>query len=310
MSYITTNFDGWYGKTFRIVGEASDFYAASKTCRDDGGSMPCIKNIVQQQYINSLTDSSVWLGGIDYYDEGSWECESGDALDWTNWAPNQPDNKCGTDTDADFSVMQPSGLWTDCGSNDYWEYSHVTVCAFDCKIGEDENCIVGEDMVVTEDSIEVITAPVEEYDGGRSVQVQSHRFVYITEPTDFFTASRKCYDDGGSIAVPRNSAEQEKLQAMITSESFVGVADYYDEGEFFNQAGPTLDYTNWLAGEPDNKYLDEDDADFVIMMYEPGQSNHGKWATKGSTTFWEHVASYFCEFGCDPSSDGEECLIY
>ena len=45
------------------------------------------------------------------------------------------------------------------------------------------------------------------------------------------------------------------------------------------------------------QYMLEDDADFVVMSYNPEDSSqHGKWSTKGSTTFWEHTASYFCEF--------------
>lgn len=43
--------------------------------------------------------------------------------------------------------------------------------------------------------------------------------------------------------------------------------------------------------------MDEDDADFVVLKYVPeSPEEHGKWITKGSTTFWQHSAAYFCEF--------------
>ena len=39
-----------------------------------------------------------------------------------------------------------------------------------------------------------------------------HYFVYVEETADFFSASRACYDQGGSLAVPMNQEEQDFLQ--------------------------------------------------------------------------------------------------
>ena len=93
MKYITTNYNGYYGTRFVATATNADFFEASGACRDLGGTLPCIKNIVQQEAVAKLNNGTVWLGGIDYYDEGVWECESGDSLVWTNWAENQPDDK-------------------------------------------------------------------------------------------------------------------------------------------------------------------------------------------------------------------------
>ena len=41
----------------------------------------------------------------------------------------------------------------------------------------------------------------------------------------------------------------------VRSEAFVGVADYYEEGDYFTSSGNEITYTNWADGEPDNKVL-------------------------------------------------------
>ena len=39
-----------------------------------------------------------------------------------------------------------------------------------------------------------------------------HYFEYVEEETDYFSASRECYDKGGSLGVPVNEEEQQYLQ--------------------------------------------------------------------------------------------------
>lgn len=92
MEFITTNYNGYYGKKFVVGGTNKDFFEASNICRELEGALPCIQNIVQQEMVAGLNNGSVWLGAVDYYEEGVWECESGDSLAWTNWADGQPDD--------------------------------------------------------------------------------------------------------------------------------------------------------------------------------------------------------------------------
>ena len=35
----------------------------------------------------------------------------------------------------------------------------------------------------------------------------------------------------------------------------MGVADYYEEGDYFTSSGNKITYTNWAEGEPDNMVL-------------------------------------------------------
>ena len=95
MEVMKTSYDGYYGKRFVVGGAEKDFFEASNICREMGGSLPCLQNILQQEVVAQLNNGSLWLGGIDYYEEGVWECESGDSLLWTNWADEQPDDKVG-----------------------------------------------------------------------------------------------------------------------------------------------------------------------------------------------------------------------
>lgn len=92
MDFIETNYNGHYGTRFVAAGTDVDFFEASATCRDLGGTLPCIRNAVQQEAVVLLNNATLWLGGIDYYEESRWDCESGDSLVWTNWAENQPDD--------------------------------------------------------------------------------------------------------------------------------------------------------------------------------------------------------------------------
>ena len=134
MNYINTNYKGSYGKRFRVMGRDKDFFEASNICRNAEGVLPCISNIAQQFSAKSINNATAWLGVIDYYEEGSYECESGEPISFTNWAVSQPDNRCGEDNDADFTFIAEDGTWVDCGSNEHWRYKHDVMCAFDCQV--------------------------------------------------------------------------------------------------------------------------------------------------------------------------------
>ena len=56
-----------------------------------------IKSAKTQQLLadhaNSIMDHNWWLGGADFFKEGQWRWErKGDAVDFSAWAENQPNN--------------------------------------------------------------------------------------------------------------------------------------------------------------------------------------------------------------------------
>eukprot|EP00116_Pleurobrachia_bachei_P000171 sb/3460433/ len=305
MEYVRSNMAGSPGKRFIFVASDRDFFDATGQCRDRGGSLPCVSNILQQEQVLQLVSGeSAWLSAIDYYEENTWECESGERFTFSNWGPSQPDNMCGSDTDADFTYISRSdGTWDDCGSNVFWLYKRDVICAVDCVVGEEEDCVVSGELTRDEETGDIVVESSQSFSSGYQ---QGHYFIYNETPTDFFAASRDCFDKGGWLAVPMNQAEQEYLQGLITSDAFVGVADYYEEGDFFANTGNALVYTNWAQGQPLNTYMEEDDADFVVMYNKPGEADHGQWFTRGSTTYWEHAASYICEYTCEESTEDNE----
>lgn len=48
LSFIEANYDGYYGTRFETQGKNVNFYDASGLCMNAKGSLPCMKNILQQ----------------------------------------------------------------------------------------------------------------------------------------------------------------------------------------------------------------------------------------------------------------------
>ena len=61
--------------------------------------------------LRRLTSDSdhVWIGLNDIEDEGSFQWTDGSPVNYTNWAPGQPDNL----NDSDCVFLLPDGTWDD-----------------------------------------------------------------------------------------------------------------------------------------------------------------------------------------------------
>nr|XP_060625027.1 pulmonary surfactant-associated protein D-like [Anolis sagrei ordinatus] len=102
---------------------------------------------------------------------------------------------------------------------------------------------------------------------------------------DFDAAQAHCVHMGGTLAVPRNAAENSALQQIVTwhnARAVLGISDRATEGKFEDLKGQVIEYSNWASGEP-NDAGNEDCAEM---------HPDGKWHDRGCALEWLVI----CEF--------------
>ncbi|XP_073705677.1 mannose-binding protein-like [Garra rufa] len=83
---------------------------------------------------------------------------------------------------------------------------------------------------------------------------------YITDGVvgNFDQGIKYCKDFGGTMALPRNSAENEALLKLVVSSGlsskkpYIGVTDRETEGRMVDTEGKQLTFSNWGQGQPDD----------------------------------------------------------
>jgi len=95
---------------------------ARTLCEDIGGRLVTITSAEEQQVVESLitngTKNCYWLGGTDEGAEGVWKWITGEAFEYTNWDPRQPDNENGVEHYLDM-FRTSYGVWG--GSLGTWD---------------------------------------------------------------------------------------------------------------------------------------------------------------------------------------------
>lgn len=64
-----------------------------------------------------------------------------------------------------------------------------------------------------------------------------------------------CSAAGGRLALPRSLEENEalvKIMTPLSSLAYIGTTDRRDEGNFTDQDGANLTFTNWSSSQPDD----------------------------------------------------------
>uniref|UniRef100_A0A7M4FXJ9 Pulmonary surfactant-associated protein D-like n=1 Tax=Crocodylus porosus TaxID=8502 RepID=A0A7M4FXJ9_CROPO len=73
--------------------------------------------------------------------------------------------------------------------------------------------------------------------------------------SSFENLKQRCFQAGGQLASPRNSAENTAIQQIVALHDkavFLGINDIRTEGQFQYLNGQAITYSNWLPGEPNN----------------------------------------------------------
>ena len=146
--YLQTYYKASPGRVFQYISSTVNFWDAEQACSAKKMKLACPQNPLQQAAINQMVMSTSWLGFVDYYVDGEFECVDGTgAMGWTNWGLKQPDNSYGDETDADFTVVvfdqaNPNHLkWEDTGSYAFPDHKFGAVCQMECTVGNMDGCI-------------------------------------------------------------------------------------------------------------------------------------------------------------------------
>lgn len=84
---------------------------AKAVCESKGGHLVSINSQEENNYLaNILTLQSAWIGLSDHLSEGSFKWTNGDALNYTNWYPGQPNNY---NNNQDYVEIMNNGQWND-----------------------------------------------------------------------------------------------------------------------------------------------------------------------------------------------------
>lgn len=197
---------------------------AKKICESKGGHLVIINNSKENSFVNTFSQSNIWMGISDSQKEAQWKDLFGNAITYSNWANQQPDNfnMC-----ENYGSMFAEGEW-----NDNPNYSKLAfVCEYD-------NAASGLTPIVTKSA-------------------NGHRYELYDINTSWNQAYRFCENLGGHLATVTSAEENEIIMSMLKDSSvnispWLGGADFNKEGNWYWITGEPFSYTNWASTEPNN----------------------------------------------------------
>ena len=128
-------FAGTYNNSHYYISNGIDTWQnAQLVCNSLGGNLATISDQQENNFINNFSNYygfpiGLWIGfyqnpnSTNYFEpSGGWEWINGDSINYTNWAPGQPDNLVNNvnPNGQDYAVMQPNGLWEDFSDIPQW----------------------------------------------------------------------------------------------------------------------------------------------------------------------------------------------
>jgi len=99
---------------------------------------------------------------------------------------------------------------------------------------------------------------------GGWIPLNDHCYLLSPNKMNWFQAKKFCEEKGGYLAEILSQSEQTNLEALLNVGPFkrywIGLSDLADEGKFEWQHSltPLGEYTNWIAGEPNDDGGEED----------------------------------------------------
>ncbi|KAL8186820.1 UNVERIFIED_CONTAM: hypothetical protein K2H54_013675 [Gekko kuhli] len=107
----------------------------------------------------------------------------------------------------------------------------------------------------------------------QGLKVGQKTFISTHQRDTYTSGKAQCVKAGGTLACPKNAAENSALHELALKDgklAFIDVTDIQREGKFMYANGEPVSYTNWKEGEPNNANGIED---CVIMFPESGLWN-------------------------------------
>ena len=95
----------------------------------EGAYLVSINDAAEQKWLVSIFGSiPYWIGLTDGDMEGEWRWMSGEAVGYTNWAPNEPVDADWGDEDYVFMGLSPDGKWYDVGpESPTWRMTQMAI---------------------------------------------------------------------------------------------------------------------------------------------------------------------------------------
>lgn len=119
------------GHKYELYNESMTWESAKLFCEKKGGHLVTISDEKENEFVNGMrcrnlsTDyqQSIWLGGSDAANEGTWSWITGEPFTYSNWEPNEPNGG----TSQNYLQMYSSGKWDDVQN----EAGRFVVCEYD-----------------------------------------------------------------------------------------------------------------------------------------------------------------------------------
>ena len=119
------------GHKYELYNESMTWESAKLFCEKKGGHLVTISDEKENEFVNGMrcrnlsTDyqQSIWLGGSDTANEGTWSWITGEAFTYSNWEPDEPNGG----TSQNYIQMYSSGNWDDVQN----EVGRFVVCEYD-----------------------------------------------------------------------------------------------------------------------------------------------------------------------------------
>lgn len=119
------------GHKYELYNESMTWESAKLFCEKKGGHLVTISDEKENEFVNGMrcrnlsTDyqQSIWLGGSDAANEGTWSWITGEPFTYSSWEPNEPNGG----TSQNYLQMYSSGNWDDVQN----EAGRFVVCEYD-----------------------------------------------------------------------------------------------------------------------------------------------------------------------------------
>ena len=264
-AYIPAQTAELNGHRYEFYEEDLTWNMAYRYCESKGGHLVTISDKQENDFVYSLINKHVWLGGCDIGQNKNWYWVNGEKMTYTNWKEGQPDGYNGLEH---YMMMYyhetVGGQW-----NDYPDTSTIGfVCEYD-------------DLVDPDNYSPVLTGSY----NGKNYEIYD-------DSVDWLTAKNICSKKGGNLVVIKNSAENDYVYGLISQcgkkEYWIGATDIVKEGDWLDIFGNPLTYTHWAEGEPNNTVLIEDRA----LM----NQSDGTWNDFKGYGHVYHSMGFICEY--------------
>lgn len=118
------------GHSFKVVHVSGNWSYAKSFCEAMGGHLATSTSQEKNNFLASLTEKIVWIGGTDEAEEGSWRWINGEAWSYSNWFNGYPDNAQYQEHYLELNYGG-TGLWND---NKDYAIREGFICEWDSLI--------------------------------------------------------------------------------------------------------------------------------------------------------------------------------